>query len=248
MTVLVAIPYWRCAEWVGQAVECALAQEGVDVRVLVGNDGDEPPSLPADPRAVLVNFPDNLGAPLTQQAMLLGSPFGWYAPHGADDWAEPAYLARLLARGTPANGSGAIWHDLPGGGRDLVRDTAHAEFGVFEAELLRAVGGYGIDRRCGQDTLLFEQILPRVAPVAWMTEPLYHKRIRPGSLTAAPETGFGSPYRDEVVAHNREVAQHLSRIGFDDLAAIRRHRDAIAPPALREALAARAAMVREALS
>lgn len=248
MTVLVAIPYWRAAPWIGGAVRAALAQEG-DVAVLVAGDGEAPPLDVRDDRLVVLSWPDNLGAPLTQQAMLAGSPFRWYAPHGADDWAEPGYTASLLALGGLANGSRSFWHELPDGTSARVSgDTAHVEFGVFDAELLRSLGGYGADRRCGQDTLLYEQLLPAVERVRWMDEPRYHKRLHPGSLTSDPATGFGSAYRAEVVSHNAEVALACARIGLGDLAAVRRYRESIIPAPLRAALEARVEDVRRALS
>jgi hypothetical protein len=245
----VAIPYFRCADYIEQAVTCALAQTHADVRVLVGNDGDEPPRLPKDDRVTLVNFPTNRGAPFTQQAMLLGSPFGWYAPHGADDWTDPEYVDSLMAIDGPAKASGAVWWHYSESSQQLrTNDRAMIEFGVFDAELLRSIGGYGADRRCGQDTLLFEDLLSSVVPVGWSMRAGYHKRIRAGSLTQDPETGFGSPYRQEVVWHNRDVAVACARIGFADREAIRRYRESLVPADLRAELDDRIGMVREALS
>ena len=190
MTVLVAIPYWRCADYIDAAVDAVLAQTYRDLVCLVAGDGEVPPVVRMDDRLAVVAFPTNLGAPATQQAMLLGSPFGWYAAHGADDWADPEYLERLMALGTPANGSRALWHEYPDRTVLVTGDTAHVEFGVFDTDLLRSLGGYGVDRRCGQDTLLYEDILPAFAPVAWCDEPAYHKRIRAWLPDARPRDGL----------------------------------------------------------
>lgn len=214
MTVLVAIPFYGCADYIEQAVRHVLAQTYRDLVCLVAGDGEMPPLTITDDRLAVVTFPDNRGAPFTQQAMLMGSPFEWYAPHGADDWTDPDYLSNLMAIDGPAKASGAVWWHYP---EPVLRHGDHAmvEFGVFDTDLLRSVGGYGADRRCGQDTLLFEDILPHFAPIKWNTIPGYHKRIREGSLTHDPATGFGSPYRAEVVEHNRAVAEQCAGYGWD---------------------------------
>jgi glycosyltransferase involved in cell wall biosynthesis len=248
MTVLVAIPYYRNAEYIGQAVASALNQSYADMRILVACDGepleDSEDWVAMAPFVRTVTFPTNEGAPLTQQAMLLGSPFEWYAPMGADDWLDPEYIERLLSLGTKANASGEIWHNDTE--QSLVHDRAHTEFGVFDADLLRSVGGYGIDRRCGQDTLLYEDILPHVYPVTYLDVPNYHKRLHPGSLTADPATGYGSAYRAEVVTHNHEVRAYCESFGWDPVM-IRTYRDRLAASLL-DVLGARVAMVREALA
>ena len=248
MTVLVAIPYYRNAEYIDAAIESVLAQSYRVIVCLVGCDGDAVESVPIGPQggpAVrVVTFPTNEGAPLTQQAMLLGSPFEWYAPMGADDWLDPEYIERLLSLGTKANASGEIWHNDTE--QSLVHDRTHTEFGVFDADLLRSVGGYGIDRRCGQDTLLYEDILPHVCPVTYLDVPNYHKRLHPGSLTADPATGYGSAYRAEVVTHNHEVRAYCESFGWDPVM-IRTYRDRLAA-SFSDVLGARVAMVREALA
>ena len=106
MTVLVAIPYWTtAAPYIDEAVASALAQTERDLVVMVAGDGVEPPVTVRDPRLVVVSFPTNEGAPATQQAMLLASPFEWYAPMGADDRLDPDYLEGLLAGSGKARSS-----------------------------------------------------------------------------------------------------------------------------------------------
>lgn len=252
MTVLLAVPYWSSAEpYIDEAVASALAQTERDLVVLVAGDGVEPPVTVRDPRLVVVTFPTNEGAPATQQAMLQGSPFEWYAPMGADDVIEPEYVERLLALGGRANATHVLWHfdeTSEWRVRDSEGNPAHTEFGVFDAELLRSLGGYGADRRVGQDTLLYLQLLPHVTPITWLMEPLYHKRIHAASLTHAPETTFGTPLRNEVFAHNDAIAQAVYHWGFDDLAKVRQFREWLVPPEVRERLAERIGIVRAALA
>ena len=246
MTVLVAIPYYHAAEWIGDAVRSVLAQTHKDTVALVACDGDTPPEgLGESPNLRVVVFPTNEGAPMTQQAMLLGSHHRWYAPMGADDWLEPEYLERLLSLGTSANASGELWHNDTG--QSLVHDRAHTEFGVFDAGLLRSIGGYAVTMRCGQDTLLYEDILPHVARVSYLDAPLYHKRLHADSLTSSPTTGYASPYRASVVDHNREVRAKCEALGWDPTL-ISTYRDGILSPERRAILTERVEMVKRALA
>lgn len=247
MTVLVAIPYYHDGEWIKDAVDSVARQSYGDVVILVAGDGEEPPPrswpyLPENLRTV--TFPTNEGVGLTLQAMLLGSRHEWFAPMGADDWIDPEYLERLLSLGGPANASGEIWHnDFE---QSLVHDRAHTEFGVFNADLLRSVGGYGV-KRCGQDTLLYEDILPHFTSVRYLDEPHYHKRLHAGSLTSSPETGYGSEYRTNVVWHNKDVTLRCAQMGWDPVMT-RTFRDSLVPENLRPVLAERVELVKAALA
>lgn len=245
MTVLVAIPYYGMPEYIWQAVRSVLDQTQRDTIVLVAGDGETPPVRDAlgSKHLRIVTFPTNEGAPLTQQAMLFGSPYEWYAPMGADDWLDPEYIERLMSLGTKANASGEIWHNDYE--QSLVHDRAHTEFGVFDTELLRSIGGYG-GWRCGQDTLLYEDILPNVSPVAYLDEPHYHKRLHAGSLTSSPETGYASPYRTRMVEHNHAVRARCAEMGWD-VERIKLFRDSLLDERQRSVLAERIEMVRAAL-
>ena len=248
MTVLVAIPFWRCGPHVAKAVESVLAQTHRDLVVMVAGDGDDPePHLRGidDPRLVVVAFPDNLGAPHTQQAMLLGSPHEWYAPMGADDWLDRDYLARLLALGGDANSVGAWYRHQ--GRRVEVRRTS-VEVGVYRSELIRSLGGYGVTMRCSQDVLLYWRLTAAVTERRMLAHPAYHRLIRPGeSLTRSRATGHGSAYRQAAAAHNEAVFARCMEIGVGDLAGIRAYRESLVPTDLAEALAARVDVVRSAL-
>lgn len=244
--ILVAMPYWRAADYIHEAVTSIMAQTYRDFVCLVAGDGDTPYVNVRDNRLRIIDFPTNEGAPMTQQAMLLGSPHEWYAPFGADDWADPDYLAKLMALDGDARGSRVVWLHRDNGVGARLASTAWVEFGVFRAGLLRSVGGYGVDRRCGQDTLLYENVLPLVAEVAWQTSPAYHKRLHAGSLTQSKETGFHSPYRNEVIHHNRKVAERCGNLRNAER--IREYRDTLLTDAMRATLAERTDAVRTLLS
>lgn len=247
MTTLIAIPYYGvAADLVENAVRHALAQDA-DVVVLVAGDGQAPPVRMRHDRLVLGTFERNRGAPMTQQAMLLGSPFSHYAPHGADDWLEPYHVSSLLALRRPAAGSSCVWvHD--GGVRRLLRSPrTWIEFGVFESELLRELGGYNAAEPCGQDSVLISVLL-QTSGVRLSTRPSYHKLIRADSLTHDPATRQGSPLRVGVKERNAAVLRHLGAIGWHDRAAIRRYRESLLPADLALELDLRAAAVARWLS
>src|SRR5690606_31554561 len=145
-----AIPYRGVpADMLERAVRHALAQTHTDHVVLVVGDGERPPLGIRHDRLVVGTFPRHRGAPFTQQAMLLGSPFDLYAPHGADDYTEPEHLASLLALRWRAAGSSSIWwHGEDGKAVVLHSPRTWIEFGVFRTDTLRAIGGFKAARPC----------------------------------------------------------------------------------------------------
>lgn len=248
MTVLVAIPYFGVpAELVDKAVRHALAQTHRDTVVLVAGDGQVPPVSIRDDRLVVGTFPRNRGAPCTQQAMILGSPFAWYAPHGADDWTEPNHVASLLALRSQVNGSGLIWYHQPGRAQLFRSSRTYIEFGVLDTGLLRSIGGYNAAEPCGQDSVVIS-LLVHTAKVRLTDRPTYHKLHREDSLTHDPATRNGSPLRQGVKARNALVLAECARLGWQNREAIRRYRDSLVPPDLRGELEDRAALVAKWLA
>lgn len=247
MTTLIAIPYFGVPpELIDKAVVHAVAQKA-DVVVLVAGDGQKPPVSVRHDRLVVGTFPTNLGAPCTQQAMILGSPFPWYAPHGADDWIEPNHVSSLLALGAPVNGSGAIWYHEPRRTQVFRSSRTYIEFGVIDTALLRSIGGYNAAEPCGQDSVLIS-ILVRTAVVRLSRVPSYHKLHREDSLTHHPATRGGSELRTGVRLRNRAVLADLERIGWRNRSQIKAYRDGLMPPEIVSALEDRAALVAKWLS
>lgn len=243
MTVLIAIPVGPNIppDLLDKAIRHALAQTA-DVVVLATGDGCKPAVGFTNSRLVTGSFPVNRGAPFTQQAMILGSPFPWYAPHGADDWIEPDHVASLLALRAPVNGSGRIFYHEPRRTQIFRSSRTYIEFGVLDTALLRAVGGYNAAEPCGQDSVLIS-VLVRTARYRLSARPTYHKLHREDSLTHHPDTRGGSEIRTGVRLRNRAVLADLERIGWRDRAAIRAYRDALVPEPLRAELEDRAADV-----
>lgn len=244
MTVLIAIPYFGVdAALIDKAVRHALAQTHTDTVVLVAGDGQAPPVSVRHDRLVVGTFPTNMGTPNTQQAMIAGSPFPHYAPHGADDWIDPRHIASLMALRRPVAGSSRIWYHQAGKRPVLMRSSrTYIEFGVFETSVLRAIGGYAPHEPCGQDSVVISLVL-HMSRVGLTTTPTYHTLHREDSLTHHPDTRGGSPLRTGVRVRNREVLTRCAEIGWSRTAAIRAYRESLVPASVKSVLEDRAAMV-----
>jgi hypothetical protein len=248
MTVLIAIPVGPGIppELLDKAVRHALAQT-VEVVVLAAGDGIKPDIAFRHDRLVVGTFPTHMGAPATQQAMILGSPFPWYSPMGADDWIEPNHVASLLALGSKVNGSGSIYYHIGRRIHVYRSSRTYIEFGVLDAELLRSIGGYNAAEPCGQDSVLIS-VLTATSPFRLSRRPTYHKLERANSLTHHPDTRGGSPLRTGVRLRNRVALARMAQIGWRNRPAIKAYRDSLVPPEIRTMLEDRAAEVAKWLT
>ena len=215
--VTVSIPYFGCKAFIVQAVQSVLAQTHDDLTVVVVNDGDPDPPWKLldhieDPRLVRFDLSENRGRYFADAVVLAAATSPYFAPHDADDWSEPDRLRILLQSLREAHAIGAVGAYLMHYDRarsrpecrsrvreplaDRLQDRA-LHLGLFEVNALRAVGGYYAGFRVGFDTLLLN-LLQMTGPIAFVDEPLYHHRVRAGSLTSAPQTGMRSAYRRSV--------------------------------------------------
>lgn len=245
MTTLVAVPYWRCREYVDKAVRSILAQTITDLAVLVIGDGEEPPIAHLrDSRLEVYTLPENRGPYFAQQVALTASPFPWYAPHAADDWTEPDHLERLFAAGLDDGAvlTGAVWFHNRNGG--VSPHHATYEVGLFATSRLRDLGGHNPAERMGQDTLMIRLLRMTGDPRA-TSHPTYHRLKRPESLMTANDTAPGSPARNAMRTRNRAVIAECSRLEHPH--AIRRFRESIVPEDIAAEVAHHAARVRERL-
>ena len=224
MTALVVVPYWNVPALIEKCVRSILAQTDRDIAVLVIGDGQEPHLRVRDSRLDVYTLPENRGPYFAQQVALAASPFPWYSVVGADDWIEPDHLERLRAVGGSAVITGAVWfHDRTG---HMKLHEAGYEVGLFRTGRLRELGGHNPAERMGQDTLMI-RLLRMTGELRATHHPTYHRVKRDGSLMASPETGPGSPARNEMRARNRVVfaaCQLLRRIER-----IRAYRESMVP-------------------
>ena len=241
--MLVAIPYYGAAEYVDKAVSSVLDQTHRDFVCLVVGDGETPPLSIHDDRLIVHSFPENRGAPFTQQAMLLGSPFQFYAPFGSDDWADPDHLEGLVHAPNVCVGS-VWWHDTPEASPRRVGKVF--EIGCWSTDDLRSIGGYGAQERMGQDSLMLH-IMARTIGYATADKPTYHRVVRPGALGTSRETRRNSPARIALRRRNRDVARQCQAMGWE-IDNIRRYREGLIPQPLRHELMDRAGEIRRLLS
>jgi glycosyltransferase involved in cell wall biosynthesis len=215
-TVAVSMPYYRSLTTVRRAVQAVLAQTHTDLTLYVINDGDTvTPPWPAlagitDPRLIRIDLPANRGRYFCDAAVIAAADReSWIAIHDADDWAEPDWLATLLAA---CDRPGVVAAVAPQHvhGRTVVlepvrepmraaparmRHLAH-HAAVCRAEVARRIGGHP-GYRIGFDSL-WTNVLTMLGDVAVVDRPLYHRQIRPDSLTTAAATRHGSPARHAV--------------------------------------------------
>jgi hypothetical protein len=240
VTTLVAMTYYRHAEYVERAVRSVLAQTEHDLQLLVLGDGEAPPLRHIrDARLEVHTLAANHGTYFGHQVMVMASPHAWYAPVDADDWVEPEHLERMAALGSDAVAPGAVWFHRGGRARVWAGRPGHPALyhvGRFATARLRGVGGYDPMERVGQDTLLLRMLRQSGGLTRWAPpDPTYHRVRRPGTLTTAPETGLGSPERRAARRRNREVYQATAALGTAE--AICRYRLARIRPDVLEALA-----------
>lgn len=232
MTTLVCIPYFGVPDLVERCVRSVLAQSLRDIVVLVIGDGEAPPLDVRDDRLAVYVLPENRGPYFAQQLAILASPFDRYAVVGADDWVEPEHLERLAGLGGTAAIVGWSWFHFPNGRVMTVHKGL--ETGLYSTNRLRNIGGHNPAERIGQDSLLIH-LLRQTGDLRATDQPTYHRVVRPGSLSRAPETKRGSDARNEMRAHNRAVLRQCLRLGRPNR--IREYRDSLVPAEVRDELA-----------
>lgn len=212
--VTVSMPYFRTPETIRRAVDAVLNQTMRDLRLVVICDGsrlgDELADI-ADERLIVFSLPENRGRYFADAVTLelCGSP--WFAVHDADDEADPRWLERMLAaasspdargrdyvstaqRVQARDGSFSIEKVKPPVTRPTLTHYAHMA-GLWRTEWLRdTLGGFHPAYRVGYDTLLSQLARMHGAGVD-LSEPLYTRYHRAGSLTTDRATGMRSAFR-----------------------------------------------------
>jgi len=232
VTVTVAMPWYGAPELLGRAVRSVLAQTYGDLVLVVVADGEPITGsllnelAGVDERCILFALETNRGPYFAQEVVLEATSSEWYAVVGADDWIEPDHVERLLAAMDARRAAvpGSVWWEEEG--RDPFVHEGRYEVGVYDPERLRAIGGFNVAERIGQDTLTLKLLdLTGGMVVDLASPPTYHRVRRPGSLTTSPETGFRTRARNEMRRRNRTVfyeAQALTPGKLETLASWRR--------------------------
>jgi hypothetical protein len=231
-SVLVAIPHHRCEPWLPACLRSVLEQTHTPSAVAVLHDGPDDP-----PRGIVARFPGvslyrsavRVGPYALVQSLLSRTGFDAVMFQDADDWSARARLATLLAE---AYRTGA---ELVGGQEIRVDEICsrvravcyprdvNAAFhrgssalllhpaSVMSTRLVARLGGFATGLRFGADGEMLRRAA-FAARIVNVTDAVYFRRIRPGSLTTDGETGLGSRRRTELVAtvkrraaRNREI-------------------------------------------
>jgi glycosyltransferase involved in cell wall biosynthesis len=226
--ITVSIPFFGCHAYVRQAVESILSQTHRNLVVVVSNDGDPRPPWASladidDPRLVRFDLQRNRGRFFADAVVLAATPDPFFSIQDADDWSDPDRLAALLellrSQDADAALSASYHHQeqggrevatrndcFPGRGQSLAANFAHRanHQALFRAASLRRIGGCYSAFPVACDTLIMNLLL-MTGEVAYLDEPLSHRRLRPGALTSSPATGFGSALRQEAARHMAEL-------------------------------------------
>lgn len=215
--VTVSIPYANCREYIVQAVESILAQQYANLRLIVVNDGDPRPPWDLlahidDPRLVRFDLPGNFGRYFADAVVVEATPDPLFLVQDADDWSAPERIETLLTAMRAEQAVGAVsaafnHHQkgeqrvkvkdyFPHRGEPLTAENVHRlnHHGLFDVAALRRIGGYYAGQRIGHDTLICNLLL-MTGCVAYAERPVYHRRLRSGSLCTSPDTGMGTPAR-----------------------------------------------------
>ena len=174
-----------------------------------------------DPRLIRFSLRRNHGPYFASAVVLNATRTSYFLLQDADDWSSPDRAAHLLARlhrdGSDfAVSAQSVWNR---NGRRLglvwsQRTTAAGDsqclristlitpqyrnraphHGLFRVAAVRRVGGYYGGFRISYDTLITNLIM-MTGRVSHVPKALYHRTIRPESLTQARATGHGSPAR-----------------------------------------------------
>jgi len=228
--VMASIPYFGCRAYLRRAVDSILAQSHRELLLVVINDADDAPwdelADIQDERLIRLDLATNRGryfadAIALEAAAMIGA--SYLLIQDADDWSEPDRLAILLHRLKAEDAGGAVssnWvHHI--GSKPSTADSIEYgdglpanlgsvfkhhinHYGLFRLDALQALGGYYAGFRVGYDTLLISLLL-MTTNLAHVKRPLYHRTLRPDSLTTAPETGFRSELRRNTAAALTEM-------------------------------------------
>ena len=226
--VTVILPHYRCERYLYDAARSILAQDHPDLELRVIDDGSKDERwlqalapLARDPRLLLYRTSENVGCYRIINRMIKMSQSPYIGFQDADDLSAPSRLSRQLklmrTSGAHIVGCSFIKIDESGNSLFKKRMVRYASLwrrlgktfvSVHATSLIRrcvfdALGGYDGTARFGADTEFFlrASYLFRIRNTR---EYLYLNRLRQGSLSLAPETGFGSPAREHYVATIRE--------------------------------------------
>ncbi len=119
--VIVGIPAWQGANFLGDTMRSVLGQRDVELRVIISIDGPDEPSIAAcqsfldDPRVEILTHAERVGwlknaVQVMGAAVARGADYACIQPQ--DDLLEPNYLSSLLAVAEASPGTAVVYSDI----------------------------------------------------------------------------------------------------------------------------------------
>lgn len=219
--VTVSIPAFQARPYLRRAVESILAQTHSDLVLVVVNDGD--PEQPwdelsgiSDRRLIRFDLDTNRGRYFADAVVLNATTDPYFLIQDADDWSEPnriSILLEIMGQDYSHAAISAMFVHMLDQDQVPCNDTLRFErlrepltheymyrgphHGLFKCQALRRIGGPFGGFTIGYDKLLVNLLL-MTGRISYVDVPLYHRLIRPNSLTTSELTGLGSHVRLEV--------------------------------------------------
>ncbi len=218
------IPHYKCEQWLSQCLESLIYQTRKPDAIIVIDDASKgPPELIVRryPGVTLLRSPQNVGPYRLIQQVIELTAFDGYMFQDADDWSGPRRLELLLAEAEESGAEliGCQEMRLFTGTADaqpfyyepLVRERAlrfprgypllHPS-SIVSRSLVTRLGGFATGLRFGGDSEFLRRAIwdAHVTNIPYLS---YFRRMRPGSLTMAPETGSKSQGR---IQHRQGLA------------------------------------------
>lgn len=225
-TVAVSVPTYRCTPYLGAAVRSVLAQSHEDVQVYVVSDGEggEPWSALADvsdPRLHRFELSRRMGPYFIHDIVSRSGVGEYLLIQDADDTSEPLRVEVLLNElevrpalaGVTSGQFYAGWYQSYAG-TFCAPLSVEAYFdrvrhhGMYRNRQLLEFGGYYGGDRIAYDSFM-TNVLYLANALGYVDAPLYRRSRRPDSLARDPQTGVGSPRREQVLADLTERWRQL---------------------------------------
>jgi glycosyltransferase involved in cell wall biosynthesis len=204
------MPAYNSAATIERALESVLAQTVADWEVVVADDGSADDTAArvaalADPRIVLVRAARNGGPAAARNLAIARATGAAIAFLDADDWWEPPYLERQLARLT--DGVGIVACDA----RIASPDGARFEPGTYYGQF-RAVEPITVERLLRRNVLFVSCVVARAAgdDVGWFDEELFGTEDHDLWIKIL-EAGWRCAVTRETLAVYRRTADSISR-------------------------------------
>jgi GT2 family glycosyltransferase len=188
--VSVVIILYNQKQWVGQAIESALAQTYKDVEIVVVNDGstDDPLGVLGKHPVRVINKP-NGGISSARNAGIAATDGEFIVTLDADDWIAPTYIEKLLPLMEDNVAAACTYIQFFGdnnGVQPVNVPTLDEELkgneltccALFRRSVFEEIGGYCEKLYTYEDWNMWIDILKRGYDVAVLDEPLFHYRIK----------------------------------------------------------------------